>query len=258
MSSTEFHFPDLRRRPSSTPARPDGAATGLGDLDVRECQACARDQAREDERQRMARRLHDDLGQRLAVLQLDIGVLRGRAAIVADPVLSEGIARVSQQLSQAVAVVRDLADEWRPVALDDLGLNDALDALARRSAQRMGIEVTLRCDEQDPPVPPCLVSALYRCAQEALRNVAQHARATDVALALFCDGAQVCLQVQDNGVGPPAGRLPDGGTLEGLAERIRAFGGELTLDRTLGSGACLRVCVPVDGRRPHADQRLSP
>lgn len=210
----------------------------------------AREQAREDERQRMARRLHDDLGQRLAVLQLDIGALRGRAAIVADPVLSEGIGRVSQQLSQAVAVVRDLADEWRPVALDDLGLNDALDALARRSAQRMGIEVTLRCDEQDPPVSPCLAAALYRCVQEALRNVAQHARATDVALGLFCDDARVRLVVQDNGVGPPAGPLPDGGTLAGLAERIRAFGGALTLDRTLGSGACLRVCVPADGLGP--------
>lgn len=197
--------------------------------------------AREDERRRLSRRLHDGLGQLLAALQLDLDALREHSRHPDGHDLAQG------RLAQAIEVVRFLADEWRPVALDDLGLNDALDALARRSARQMGIEVTLRCDDQDPPVSPRLAAALYRCVQEALRNVADHARATDVSIELFCDDAQVQLRVQDNGVGPATAGLPEGRPLEGLGLRIGAFGGTLILDRAAGAGACLSVSVPADG-----------
>ena len=254
MSSTEVHLIDPAHRFASSVAQPPGAsAVEPGAHASRAPWARAGERAREDERQRLARRLHDDLGQRLAVLQLDMGALRERAAALGDPALTEGIGRVSQQLSQAVMVVRELADEWRPLALDDIGLNEAIDALARRSAQRMGIEVTLRCDEQDPPVSVPLATALYQCAQEALRNVAQHARATDVAVELFWDDRQLRLEVQDNGVGPPAGDLPEGAALSGLSARIGAFGGVLTLEHTPGAGACLRVRVPIEA--PRANRR---
>lgn len=250
MSSTEVHLTDPAHRIASASAQPTAASVVKPGVQAsRAPLARAGEQAREDERQRLARRLHDDLGQRLAVLQLDMGALRQRATALGDPALTEGIGHVSQQLSQAVTVVRELADEWRPLALDDIGLSEAIDALARRSAERMGIEVTLRCDEQDPPVSVPLATALYQCAQEALRNVAQHAQATDVAVELFWDDRQLRLEVQDNGVGPPAGDLPEGAALWGLSARIGAFGGALTLDHTPGSGACLRVRVPIDAPR---------
>ncbi len=243
MSSAEVPPTESARRSSATSSQVDPAPVRAVH-DSRSRQSPAREPQSEDDRQRLARRLHDDLGQRLAALQLDLGVLHDRAADVGDASLTEGIAHVASRLAQAVAVVRDLADDWRPVALDDLGLNEAIDALARRSAQRMGIEVTLRCDEQDPPLPPELAALLYRCAQEALRNVAQHAQATDVAIELFWDDAQVRLEVRDNGVGPTTGHLPAGAALEGLGMRVGAFGGQLTLQPTPGSGACLSVRVP--------------
>ena len=242
-----------RPLPSPEPVQASPLARETGD-DIEVLLAHAREEGREEgreeERQRLSRRLHDDLGQRLAALQLDLGALRTQALVAGGAGWAEEIDRAGHRLAQAIAAVREVADEWRPVALDDIGLNEALDALARRSAQRMGIEVTLRCDEQAPPVTPRLAAVLYRCVQEALRNVAHHAQATDVAIEVFCDDAQVRLEVQDNGIGPPARPLPEAGALRGLAVRIRSLGGELRLDRTPGSGARLRVRVPADGARP--------
>jgi len=201
--------------------------------------------ALEDERRRIARNLHDDIGQRLLALRLGLGALRAHCADEAGTRAVEGLLL---QADETLHALRRLADELRPIALDDLGLNAALDALARQSAERLGIEVTLRCDEQDPPVSPRGVTALYRCVQEGLHNVARHARATDVGIELFTEAGQVQLTVLDNGVGlGPDAAQPAGPGLRRLREGIEALGGTCVIENAPGAGVRLRVRVPVDG-----------
>lgn len=207
-------------------------------------------EAREDERRRIARNLHDDLGQLLLVLKLDATMLQGQCE---TPQAQGSIASIAARVEEAVDAVRRIVDDLHPTALEDLGLNSALQALAGRTTERLGIEVTLHCDEDDPPVSDRLATALYRCAQEALTNAIRHAQATDIAIELFCDDGQVRLTVQDNGQGLPAqGDAPaasagGGHGLRGLRERLEAFEGRLLMEDAPGSGARLRVLVPVDG-----------
>jgi signal transduction histidine kinase len=200
----------------------------------------------EDERRRVARRLHDDIGQRLLVLKLDLAALRTHCP---DEAGIRAVESLLRQADETLRALRHLADELRPIALDDLGLNAALDALARQAAERLGIEVTLRCDEQDPPVSPRVATALYRCVEEALRNVAHHARATDVAIELFIEAGLVQLSVLDNGVGlgADAAEPPGGEGLRRVRERIEALGGCCVIENALGAGARLQVSVPLAG-----------
>jgi two-component system sensor histidine kinase UhpB len=201
--------------------------------------------ALEDERRRIARNLHDDIGQRLLVLKLGLVASRAHCADEAGTRAVEGLL---QQVDETLQALRSLADGLRPIALDDLGLNAALDALARQSAERLGIEVTLRCDEQDPPVSPRGATALYRCVQEGLHHVARHARATDVGIELFTEAGQVQLTVLDNGgsLGLDADE-PAGPGLRRLCEDIEALGGTCVAEAAPGAGTRLRVRLPVDG-----------
>ena len=211
-------------------------------------QRIALTEAREDERRRIARNLHDDLGQLLLVLKLEVTLLQRQCE---TPQAQGSITSIATRVEETIEAVRRIVDDLHPTALEDLGLNCALQALARRATERLGIEVTLHCDEDDPPVSDRLATALYRCAQEALTNAIRHAQATDIAIELFCDDGQVRLTVQDNGQGLPRGDhtpATDGGGhgLRGLRERLEAFDGMLWLEDAPGAGARLRVRVPVD------------
>ena len=207
-------------------------------------------EAREDERRRIARNLHDDLGQLLLVLKLEATMLKGQCE---TPAAQRSIESIAARVDETIDAVRRIVDDLHPTALEDLGLNTALEALARRATERLGIEVTVHCDDEDPPVSDRLATALYRCAQEALTNAIRHAQATDIAVELFCDDGQVRLTVQDNGKGlPREGEAPavtagGGHGLRGLRERLEAFHGRMWLEDAPGAGARLRVRVPVDG-----------
>jgi signal transduction histidine kinase len=132
--------------------------------------------------------------------------------------------------------------------LDDLGLNAAVESLARTAAARMGIEVTVRHDEADPPIQPSVATALYRIVQEALTNVARHAHATDVSIDLRMQGREIVLKVEDNGLGLPDDALERTGSwgLRGLLERVNLCGGALVLENAPGSGARMTVRLPID------------
>lgn len=213
---------------------------------LRESRAALID-AREDERRRIARNLHDDLGQLLLVLKLEVQALR---SLCATPTAWPAIDALQARVDETVEATRRIVDDLRPSALDDLGLNAALDALARRTAEGLGIEVTLRCDEDDPPIADRAATTLYRCVQEALTNAARHAQATDIAIELFCDDDAIRLTVQDNGVGLPAdgAQAPAapgcGHGLRGLRERIEAFDGVLEVGNAPGAGVRLHAHIP--------------
>ena len=200
--------------------------------------------AREDERRRIARELHDEMGQWLTVLKME---LTGLAKDDPEVPLERRVARLGEMVDEVVLAVRRIAADLRPMMLDDLGLNAAIEWLASESARRMGIEIGVTLGDSDPAVDSAAAIALYRMAQEALTNIARHSQATRAHIALTQAQGKVTLQVTDNGVGFPAqtrGR-DDAQGLIGIRERAYMIGGELETGNLPEGGAFIRVGLPV-------------
>jgi two-component system, NarL family, sensor histidine kinase UhpB len=201
-------------------------------------------EAREDERQRIARELHDELGQRLTALKLEL------TGCIADKRLVDDDARVAGMLAmldETVASVRRIAADLRPLMLDDLGLNAAIEWLAHDASGRLGVAIRVHLGDADPDVDSRIAIAVYRMVQEALTNVARHARATEVDIELGQRGSELVLMVQDDGVGLPEGALQREGSfgLMGIRERAQMLGGRLEVDSPAEGGVRLTVYVPL-------------
>lgn len=200
-------------------------------------------EAREEERRRIARELHDELGQRLTALKMELAALRGAAPAARDAQIENMLGMVDETL----ASVRRISTDLRPMMLDDLGLHAALEWLARDAARRLGIEVTLQLDEHEPALDDRVATAAFRMVQEALTNVARHARASDVQIGLHQAGGALQISVRDNGVGYPDDALRREGSmgLIGMRERAALLGGHAELSNPPGGGALLRVQLPL-------------
>lgn len=203
-------------------------------------------EAREDERRRIARELHDELGQRLTALKLEVASLAPGARVA-----RARSAHMLEMLDETVASVRRIAADLRPLMLDDLGFNAAIGWLARDTAQRMGIEVTLSLDEADPRLDERSTTALYRMVQEALTNVVRHARASAVHVDVRERGGRLTLTVHDNGSGfaERATRKAGSFGLMGMRERVFMLGGEMRIDNPPGGGGRITVSLPVASAR---------
>ena len=204
---------------------------------------------REDERLRIARELHDDLGQRLAVLQMGLSTL--------DPIQSEAsraqVAAMLAMVSDTVASVRRITTELRPLMLDDLGLSAAVEWLVNDWQRRTGISVTLCLDAVDELVVDTSAIAIYRIVQEALTNVVRHAHASRVGIELRRQADELVLVVQDNGTGFPAPAMHQAAShgLLGIDERATVLGGRLDIDAAPGGGARLSVTLPLKPATVH-------
>jgi len=202
---------------------------------------------REEEKRRIARELHDDLGQRLSALKMDVAMLEEDMAEggPTDSLLAE-IAGMNKVIDDTVASVRRIASDLRPALLDELGMLPAIEWLASDFSSRYGLEVSV--DGEDAEVPEQTAIAVFRIAQEALSNVVRHADATAVRITLT-DGADgLELRVQDNGVGwdkKPSGSGPRKSLgLLGIRERARLLRGTATIESAPGNGFLLIVTIP--------------
>ncbi len=204
-------------------------------------------EAREEERRRIARELHDELGQRLTALKMDLSTLPGVASQAQRQRRVEGLLSM---LDDTLASVRRISSDLRPMMLDDLGLNAAIEWLARDTARRMGIEIAVHLDENDAVVDERIATSVFRMVQEALTNVARHARATEATVQLRRDGSELELVVEDNGTGYPEGAMHREGSfgLLGMRERAAMLGGRLEFGNAAGRGARLAVRLPVGAR----------
>jgi two-component system, NarL family, sensor histidine kinase UhpB len=211
--------------------------------------------AREEERRRIARELHDELGQQLTALKMELTSLAAQP-LPAGP--HQRIAALCGMVDQTVASVRRIATDLRPLMLDDLGLIAAIEWLARESARRLGIDITLSLGDADPPISDAATIALYRMVQEALTNVARHANASRASIELRCSAASLTLTVQDNGVGIPQGsRFREGSHgLMGIRERAHMLGGTLKLDEAPGGGCRITIHLPLSPADPLAPMTL--
>lgn len=201
--------------------------------------------AREEERRRIARELHDELGQRLTALKLEmISCQRDHPSLG----VGERAQLMLDMLDETVASARRIAMDLRPLMLDDLGLAEAIDWLVKEFRRRTGVEVDTRLGEGLHELSPNLAITLYRIVQEALTNITRHAQATRVRVEMERTGEALELTIQDNGVGFPGGRRsrnPGSFGLLGIRERVLMLGGKLSVGNAPEGGALLVVRVPV-------------
>lgn len=204
--------------------------------------------AREEERRRIARELHDELGQRLSAMKMALSALPpSTSGASGTGVQAPALRSLVEMVDDTVAAVRRIAADLRPLMLDDLGLHAAIESLAVDAGRRLGIRVVAHLDEDDPPVSDAAAIAVYRMVQEALTNVGRHARATEVLVELGEHDGELILVVRDNGVGFGAQSLrrEDRYGLLGIRERALALGGRLEVDNAPGGGGRLTVRLPL-------------
>ncbi len=204
----------------------------------------------ETERRRLARELHDQVGQSLAVMAFNLN--RAQAEIGSDAskelsgVLDESLTLVNE-ISQDI---RDIMDDLRPAVLDDYGLFAALHWLGDRFEERTGIDVRIEGRDTQTRLASRVETALFRITQEALTNVARHAQANHVTLRIIQRGGQVLLEIEDDGIGlEPESSMENqrkrGWGLINMRERVEAVGGSFNIESSLGEGA--RIIVKVEG-----------
>jgi two-component system, NarL family, sensor histidine kinase UhpB len=200
--------------------------------------------AQEEERQRIARGLHDEVGQTMTGVLLLLKRLARDATPEQGAALTEAQAAVKASLED----VRRTAQELRPEVLDHLGLPSALINLARTFSNRTGIPVREQLPTHLPGLDPQVELVLYRVAQEGLTNAARHSRASEVTLVLEHDADSVALRVLDNGRGFDGSRA-EGGGLRGIRERALIVGGAVAIKPAPTGGAEIRLQVPVKTER---------
>ena len=200
---------------------------------------------REEERTRISREIHDELGQALTALKLDVAWIRNRLPRGNDPV-TERTDAVLARVDETMATVRRIATELRPSILDKMGLAAAIEWQAEEFARRTGIKVTITVALDTLSLNDSRITPIFRILQEALTNVARHSTATKVAIECSAGEDGVDLVVADNGLGITPQQLDSGRSLGliGLRERARAFGGWIEMDGRPGMGTRVVARIP--------------
>jgi two-component system, NarL family, sensor histidine kinase UhpB len=199
-------------------------------------------EVQEAERKRVAQELHDQVGQALTAVMLQLSRLTKRA----PPDLERELREAHETTRENLDDVRRIARQLRPEALDDLGLAPALAALATTFAGRTGLRIRRRFDDDLPHLPAAAELALFRVAQESLTNAARHASTSRVDLSLRRTEDGVLLSVRDYGVGLDGARPGSG--IRGMRERAIVIGGELAIAEPSGGGVEVRLLVWRDPR----------
>ncbi|MEP7137230.1 MAG: response regulator [Chloroflexota bacterium] len=201
--------------------------------------------AQEEERLRISRELHDDLGQALTTHMI---ALRNFQSDLSLPVteLFVGLQALYDQAYEVAVKIRRLAQDLRPPILDALGLKQAIQTYCNKFTERTQLPVTLEIEPNLPLLPDVYNVTLYRVLQEALTNVSKHAQANRVWVDLSLDDNSIYLTIQDNGRGLLENENPTNGIgLTGMHERLSLVGGELSLRSTTESGTILTALLPM-------------
>jgi signal transduction histidine kinase len=213
--------------------------------------------SQEAERARVARELHDDIGQRLAALSIALSGIKRHPEIQESPDLRSAVGSLQERATVVAKAIRQLSHDLHPSVLDHATLSEALKSHCTEFARQHSIDVTFNADADLDPVDRAAALCLYRVAQEALRNVAKHAHARSVRVALRRNGAEMTLSVADDGVGFDVGarnRQRDGLGLRSLQERIRLAHGRMSIQSAKSAGTTLSASLPValEQRQAHA------
>jgi signal transduction histidine kinase len=201
-------------------------------------------EAQEEERRLISRELHDEVGQALTGVLVEMANLSNLIRNREESALSRKADEIKRLLEGSIGVVRNMALLLRPSMLDDLGLVPALQWQAREASKRSGIWVKVAAEEVSEELTEDHKTCIYRIVQEALHNIIQHANARNVRITVTQERDRLLLSVQDDGQGfnPPQER---GMGLIGMEERVSALGGRLVVESASGEGTLLRVALPL-------------
>ncbi|UOD29319.1 MULTISPECIES: sensor histidine kinase [Massilia] len=222
------------------------AELALANTHLSLCQATKQQETvRESERQRIARDIHDDLGQNLLALKIDLQLMHV-STTGAHPLITKKIDGMIGNLDNTIKSLRAIIYDLRPIVLE-AGFQSAMEWQLSEFTRMHGIRHAFTADPDALHAPEDAErdAMLYRIAQEALSNVARHAHATEVDIKLQRFGNMLTLRVQDNGVGMVEIGNGRGCGLPGMRERVRAIGGCFAIDSLPGSGVVLSVSIPL-------------
>lgn len=208
---------------------------------------------REDERARISREIHDELGQTLTALKMDLlwleGKLSGLKGVHVEPWLqtTNSMANLIDSLIQSI---RRISSELRPRVLDDLGLIPAIEWQTHEFRSRVGVDARFTSTVEEIELDKNRSTAVFRILQETLTNVARHARAKHVDIRLDIQEDVLVLEVKDDGVGLPEEKLENSNSLGllGMKERALVLGGEVLYQGTPGTGTIVTVKIPMNGK----------
>jgi signal transduction histidine kinase len=204
--------------------------------------------AHEDERRSISRELHDEVGQALTGVLVEMAnlstLIRTAKGVDAVDAVAAKAGEIKKQVEGSISVVRNMALLLRPSMLDDLGLVPALQWQAREVSKRSGVWVRVEAEQVSEELPEDHKTCVYRIVQEALHNCVQHSGARNVKIAVRQEPGQLQLSVEDDGKGFDA-REERGMGLLGIQERVGNLGGSLAVTSAPGSGTVLRVALPL-------------
>jgi signal transduction histidine kinase len=210
----------------------------------------------EEERVRIAREIHDELGQTLTGLRMELENLEGASGqeAVDRHRLADGFARAGALLTALHDAVSAVLNALRPRLLDSCGLIAAVEALARNLERKAGLTCTVSCGLDEEALSQEQSIALYRVVQEALTNIARHAHARNVSVTLDVDDRDAGIEIRDDGVGFDTEAAASRGRfgMVGIRERARLIGGRCTVDSGPGGGTCIRIRFPYPSEVPAA------
>lgn len=208
---------------------------------------------REQEKKHIARELHDDLGQSLTALTMELAELETRLP-PDDAELRGRVEAIRHLTGLTFTSLRRIAADLRPIMLDDLGLAAAVEWLVSNFVSRYGIDTDAQIEVDQGEPSKLVATALFRTVQEALTNIAKHAQATKVRVQLSCSATRCTLVVQDNGVGATpaslARKLPHALGLQGIRERVRLLHGDVSISTPRNGGFRLKAALPAQPPQP--------
>jgi PAS domain S-box-containing protein len=204
---------------------------------------------REEERARIAREMHDEVGQALTALQMDVAWLEKKLPSSASPSREKLLAKLrsmAELIDTTTASVQRIATDLRPGVLDELGLPAAIEWYVREFERRAGIACQIRSNLNGAQLDPERATAVFRILQEALTNVARHAGATEVQVNLSADDERLVLEIKDNGRGVSEDRIAGGRSLGllGMRERALSLGGDVSIRGDPGHGTLVTLTIP--------------
>jgi hypothetical protein len=212
-------------------------------------------QAQEDERRRIAREIHDGLGQMLTAIKFNLEILEDMIAVGKDE--RERIDDMKNLLDSVMKEAREISYKLMPSVLEDFGLAPALQLLSEQFSNRTEVKVQFQAHGINDRLDPNLEIGLYRIAQESLNNVSKHAEASEVNLQIIRHSTGIRLVIEDNGKGLAAQQSiirttgKGGMGLPGMRERASTIGGVLTIDSTPNNGTLIAVEVPIIKSNTH-------
>jgi signal transduction histidine kinase len=201
---------------------------------------------RQQEQRRLAHDMHDDLGQLLAAMKIDLAVLQQQLP-QDNSVLVQQLRSLHKLVDAMVTSVRRIIADLPPKIFDELSVFKALECMIRDFEKRYGIQCILDLPSPEPAIERRIATPLYRIAQEALNNIVKHAQASRVDVKIILEEDSLILRISDNGRGMAPDDLQKAGSfgLAGMRERVAALGGTMHIDSTRTTGTAIMISIPL-------------